>query len=566
MARLAPDATIETAREDLDQVSRTIFPQWADGFRDQTARLTPYSLKEYVVGDVGANLWLLLGAVLGVLLIAVSNVSNLLLVRASSREPEMALRSSIGATGFQLGRQLVTESALLSAIGGVVAVFLAWGGLELLVALGPNLPRLGEVRLDLRVLAVAGGITALAAVAFGTAPLTQAAPPALSSVLGGRHRSTKAGRSAGVFRSSLVVLEFAIAFPLLAGALLMGNSLAELGQVDPGFDPEGLVSATLSLPEGHLSRLPVDPAVLGRSAATGQRAAHSDGGRGGKPRCLRMEAVTRTTSTWSGRPVDTGQSEPVSLWSWTTPGYLAALGVPLVRGRTLESSDDGTAGPVAVVSESWAARHVTEGEVLGTQFYSGGDRSVAMTVVGVVGDVKLTGLATDSDAAVYEPFTQITWRRVHLLVRARGALDDALSGVRTVISVLDPTLPISNVQTMSTRMDNALSQPRRWTVLLGLFSGLGLVLSAVGAYGVLSFYVGQQTRNLGIRLALGADPKELRRRVILRGLGLAGAGLMIGAVMSLGRPDGSRVWSLGFHPRTQRSWRRWQWCSWRWRS
>ena len=173
--------------------------------------------------------------------------------------------------------------------------------------------------------------------------------------------------------------------------------------------------------------------------------------------------------------------------------------------------------------------------MLGTQFYSGGDRSVAMTVVGVVGDVKLTGLATDSDAAVYEPFTQITWRRVHLLVRARGALEDALAGVRGVITGLDPSLPISNVQTMSTRMDNALSQPRRWTVLLGLFSGLGLVLSAVGAYGVLSFYVGQQTRNLGDSACPRVQiRKSSARRVILRGLSLAGAGLVIGAVMSLG--------------------------------
>ena len=341
VARLAPDATIETARDDLDQVSQTIFPQWADGFRDQTARLTPYSLKEYVVGDVGPNLWLLFGAVLGVLLIAVSNVSNLLLVRASSREPEMALRSSIGATGFQLGRQLVTESALLSAIGGVVALFLAWGGLELLVALGPNLPRLGEVGLDLRVLTVAAGITILAAVAFGTAPLTQAASPSLSSVLGGRQRGTTAGRSAGVFRSSLVVLEFAIAFPLLAGALLMGSSLAELGQVDPGFDPEGLVSATLSLPEESypdyqsiqqfwdeaLRQVNELPTVTVAGVGT---ALPPDGGGDSN----NFDLVSR--------PVDTGQSEPVSLWSWTTPGYLAALGVPLVRGRMLEPSDDGT--------------------------------------------------------------------------------------------------------------------------------------------------------------------------------------------------------------------------------
>ena len=546
VGRIWPGTDIASAASDLENVSRRIFPEWADTFRDETARMTPYPLRDFIVGDVGSNLWFVLAAVAGVLLIAVANVANLMLVRATAREREMALRASLGADRWQISRQLLVETFLLAALGGVAAIGVAWLSLQLLVYLGPSVPRLDEVVLDGPVLAVATVIILISALLFGMAPLSQAVQVDGPRIPGQRGAPTNR-RSSGRLRSALVAAEFAVAFPLLVGALLLMGSLVQLQRVDPGFDPDDLVTATLSLPseaypdyaaihefwQETLRRLNESPEIV--VAGVGSS--------------LPPDAAGATNNfDLLDRPVQAGEAEPVSLWSWTSPEFLRALDVPLRSGRLLETADDGTTPPVAVVSESWATRFAPNGEAVGMQFYSGGDRSQTMTVVGVVGDVKLGGLGANDDAAVYEPFRQIGLRRAHLLIRARGSIADAVTRARTIVASMDPSLPFADVRTMSERMSGAISQPRRWTILLSLFSGLGLVLAAVGAYGVLSFYVTRQSRDLGIRIALGADPTSVRGLVIRRGIALASVGIVIGLVASLAGARWARSVVFGVSP------------------
>ncbi len=547
IARLRAGSTLEDARIDLDQVSRDIFPRWADGFSDQTARLTPYPLQGVVVGDIGPNLWFVLGAVGGVLLIAIANVANLLLVRSSARRPEMALRSALGASRGQIARQLFTESLLLAFLGGVAAWLFAWGGLDAVKALGPSMPRLDEVALDGRILLVTATLTLGAAVVFGMTPLLIQMKASRSQGLGGVRGAVGGGATSGIFRSTLVAAEFAIAFPLLAGAMLLVGSLTQLQGVDPGYEPDGLVTAGVTLPaetypdyqaiqqfwEEALRQLDERPAIQVAGVST-----------------MLPPQGSGDSNNFDllHRPVAQGDAEPVATWGSVSREFLSALDVPLLAGRMFDATDDGDARPVVVVSESWARKFAPDRDAVGVQFYSGGDRSQATTVVGVVGDIKLNGLEAADDAAVYEPFSQSQPRRANVLVRGMGAPEDAVAQLRSVISSMDPTLPLSDVQTMTERMSSAVAQPRLWSILLGCFSVLGLVLAAIGAYGVLSYYVGQQSRELGIRIALGASPVTVRNLVVRRGLGLASMGIGLGLVLSLASARWIRSLLFGVSP------------------
>ena len=534
IGRLRPGATLETARADLDRVSERLFPRWADGFRDETARLTPYPLRDFIVGSLGNTLWFVMGAVIGVLLIAVANVANLFLARTTSRTSEMALRASLGATRFQLGRQLLTEGLLVATLGGLAAIAVAKGGLALLTTLAPSLPRANEITLDGRILAISASVTLVAAVLFAMAPLLQVASGKMGSMLGLREAIGGRTQAAGRLRAALVAAEFALAFPLLSAAVLLTGSLGALQRVDPGYDPADLFVASVSLPQETYPGYQETQAFWFEALRLlNEQPNIALAGMG----TLMPPRSAGDTNNFDlvANPVEPGTAEPVSSWAHVSPEFFSVLGVPLIAGRMFEPSDDGGEGrSVAIVSRSWARKFSDEASVIGTQFYNGGDRSQATTIIGVVGDLKLEGLESTDDAAAYEPLTQSSWRQKYLVVRPRGDGGDALEQVREVIGGMDPSLPLANTESMEERMSRAVAQPRLWAVLVGLFSALGLVLSAIGAYGVLSYYVLRQSRDLGIRVALGANPSSLRRLVLGRGLGLAAVGVAIGILASLG--------------------------------
>jgi predicted permease len=533
IGRLQADRTLEEARADLDAISRRIFGIWSGtGFGDAQARLTPYPLKEIMVGDVGRGLWLMLGAVIGVLLIAVANVGNLFLVRAAGREQEMRLRASLGASRARLAGQLLVESLVVAGLGGAVGVALARVGLEALVAGGPALPRMAEVGLDGSVLFATAAITLMAALVFGMAPLARLVLARLEAPGGSRGNGGAGGWSR--VRGALVTAEFAMAFGLSTGAALLVGSFVHLQQVDPGYDPTNVVAMRVGLPEQRypdytaaqafwtdLLRGLDETSVL---EAAGVGAALPPAGSAGTNDFDLLDD-----------PVAPGESSPVALWNWVSPGFFESLGVPLLRGRMFDEGDRTTDGePVIVVSESWARAYYRDGEVLGARLYAGGDRSVAMTVVGVVGDAKYLGLDAADDAVVYEPHWQLSLRSAHVVVRGRGSATESVGVVRDRLAALDPELPLSDVRTMDERTYDSLARPRYWTTLLGLFAGLGLLLAAVGIYGVLSYWVGSQRKELAIRVSLGAAPRSVRWLVVRRGMLLAAVGIGLGVALSLG--------------------------------
>ncbi len=531
--RLRADASLEEARVDLDAVSERIFPQWAEGFSDRTARLTPVPLREVIVGDVSDTLLMLLAAVAGVLLIGIANVANLVLVRATGRDREMALRTALGATRRRLVRQLVIESLLLAAIGGAAGLGIAWLGLRTLVATSPGLPRLSEIGLDGGVLRFTALVTIGAGLLFGLAPLLQGGPRHLSNRLRGSGRGSSAAGRWTLVRSALVTAEFALAFPLLVGTGLLLGTFLNLQSVDVGYDPHGLISARLSLPQTDYAGYDgvigfVDEALRSVEAIPGVLAV---GVSTGLPPDLHGDS---NNFDLVDRPVPPGTNEHVAPWTWVSPGFLETLDVPLLEGRMLEESDGrGDRPPVILVSRGWAERYYPGESAIGKRVYAGGDHENPMTVVGVVGDVKYGGLDARDDAAVYEPTTQAGFRRNYLLVRTTGDPGAIVERVTDAIHDIDPGLPVSNVETMTDRLSAAVATPRYWTTLIALFAAVGLVLAAIGTYGVVSYFVERQTREIGIRIAIGAAPGTVRRWVLGRGMVRAGIGIGIGAAASL---------------------------------
>jgi putative ABC transport system permease protein len=479
-----------------------------------------------MVGNVGGALVLLFGAVVFVLLIALANVANLSLARASTREREVALRTSLGATRGRLTRQLLVESVTLAALGGLVGTLLSVFALDALLSLGPQLPRIDEVRLDGRVLGFTALITVASAVLSGLAPLVHGITSDLGAALRSGGRTGSGGKRANAFRGALVTAEFALALPLLAGAVLLFTSLERLQSVDPGFDPENLLVARASI---AASRYPDAASVvqfwdralpslaeIPGVAAVGLSSAAPPNNPG-----------MINNFDLRDRPVPPGSSQPAVPWVIVSPGFFDAMGVRLLKGRLPDVTDTFGDPRVVAVSSRWATRFYPGEEVLGRQLYEGGNTTNPVTVVGVVSDVKYQGLAGVDASVVYESYTQNPFRSVNLMIRSRGTPVNAAQ-VRSRVNALDPEVPLSNVQTMGQRLAASVGRPRYWATLVGIFAAVGVVLAAVGIYGVLSYSVSRQARDIGIRMALGAQASAVRRTVVGRGMGQAALGLGVG--------------------------------------
>jgi predicted permease len=493
-------------------------------------------LQDRLVSNVRTTLQLLMAVVAVVLLIACANISNLLLARATSRTRELAMRAAIGASRMTLVRQLVTESSLLALMAGAAGVLLASWGVKGLVAIAPpGIPRLNEVAIDWRVLTFVAAVSIAATLVFGLAPAWHISRVDLNEVLkAGARGQVGAGRG-GRLRSALVVFETAAAVVLVVAAALLLRSFAALSQVDLGFQPEHLLlldttvqTADIDAAKGatrFYSRLLLEakmvPGVRSVAAVRGvPTQVRSNGG------------------YWllgGPGPEETGVRSPQAIFTVVSPGYFETMGIPLLRGRDFSGRDAFDGPPVAVINDALARRSFPGADPVGQQIRSGLDRSDFMTIVGVVADVRAADPSRPPQPQLYLPHEQHPSFGNALTVVARTTADPlALADVLSQkIRALDPDVPIK-VSTMDSRLSAAVSTPRFRSVLLGAFAAVALLLAAAGLYGLMTFTIAQRTSEIGLRLALGAEPSDIVRMTLASGLRLTGAGILAGLALAAG--------------------------------
>ena len=529
VGRLAAGVTVEKARGDMEVVAARLRRDW--GKYNTGLRIDVLPLRDVIVSNVSERLTILMGAVGFVLLIACANLGNLLLAKSVSRRREMAVRQALGAGHTRIVRQLLTESLVLAFAGGIVGVAVGAGFLRMMLAQRSiALPRVENIGLDGRVLAFTFGIATLAGLVFGIVPALQLARGRSADAM----REGARGSSAhGWFRDLLVVSEFALATMLLAGAGLLLHSFARLTSVDPGLRTEGLLTFEINVPNR-------DELFVGRSlerlrALPGVRAAAAIsfipiGGRG--------------IGAWLNvvdRPLPPNVKPRGEAYRVVTPDYFATAGVPLRQGHLFTGIERPDRAPAVVINEALAKQYWPNENPIGKQIWLGSPEThliPASTIVGVVGDTKDGGLDVSPLPIVYVPLALMpSWQSFGYMIRTSADPANLASAVRGTMRTMAPGLPLRNLSTMDDRVRESVA-PARWSMtLLAVFAGVALTLAGIGIFGVLSFIVRQRTRELGIRVALGAAPERVRRMVVMRGLLLAAAGAGIGLLGSalLGR-------------------------------
>jgi putative ABC transport system permease protein len=533
IARLKPNVGIDELRANLGVVTKGLMRQYPAP-EDWTLDAIP--LHESLVGGVKQVLWVLFGAVGFLLLIATANVANLLLARAATREREMALRGALGAGRGRIVGQLLTESIVLAVVSGALGLALATWGTRALLALAPEgIPRLGEVHMNLPVFLFALASAAICGIVFGLVPAWRAARAPLVEMLkeGGRGGI---GASHRRVQRMLAVAEIALALVLSAGAGLMMRSLAELQRVSPGFDPGHLLTFQVSLPR---AQYPQDSQVRGFYDQLVQRLDALPGVRAaGLAISLPPNRLQITDNFMvEGQVLPPNQSAPVGPVVAVSDEFFAALGVPLVRGRVFDARDEERAPPVVIVNDALANKYFAGVDPIGRRFKVGGpERPIGpnnpwMTVVGVVGDVKYSGLDAAPEPTYYLPHRQSTWRGQNVIVRATSSPGDPrmlVNSVREIVAALDKNIPVTAVHTMDELMVASTAPPRFRTALVTVFALVGLLLAAIGIYGVMAYAVAERTHELGVRIALGADRASVLRLVLGEAAALAAAGIAIG--------------------------------------
>jgi putative ABC transport system permease protein len=533
VARLAPGATIEGARAEMNAIARNLAREYPDDDRDRAeARVIPEL--ERVTGGVRSPLLVLLGAVGCVLLIACANVASLLLARGTARHRELAIRAAIGAGRRRVARQLMTESLVLSLLGGAAGLVLALVGTRWLLHLSvSNIPRLDDVGLNVRVFGFTLAVSLVTAVFFGVAPALRLSRTDLSEALKEGGRGSDGGAGHTRFRSGLVIAETAIAAVLLTGAGLLLASFRRLESVPPGFSPERVVTFDTSLPE---SAYPED-----RQTRFYDDLVAAVRERGGVRSAAAIfpiplgSAHVGISFQIEGRPVPKAD-EPAAAFRQITPGYFETLAIPILSGRDFTPRDDKAGAPVVIVSRSFAARFFPGESAIGKRIRPGVARDgepVTREIVGVVGDVKHRGLGEEAEPEFYVPSRQMSIADMTVVARVDGDPTLLERDVRAIVAGIDKDVPVYHVHRLTEYLLDAVAQPRFNALLLSVFAGLALVLTAVGLYGVLAYAVALRTREIVIRMALGARRSDVLRMVVRRGLSLALTGVGIGLLAAL---------------------------------
>ncbi|HEX6536225.1 MAG TPA: ABC transporter permease [Gemmatimonadaceae bacterium] len=492
-------------------------------------------LRDIVVGDVGRVLWVVLGAVGFVLLIACANVANLFLVRAEGRQREMAVRRALGAGRPAMLGEFLGEAAVVAALGGALGLVLAALGVHLLRTLGAgmNVPRITEVHLSLPVLAFAVVVTALAALLVAAVPALRSGAISPAAALAGSGRSATVGRERRRARSLLVAAQVALALVLLAGAGLMARSFARLRSVRPGFDPAHALALRVSLPEPSY-RTPESVAEFDIRAVDGIAALPGVEAVGIASKLPLDAEGKQDTAVWvEDHPLRPHEMPGIHPVAYVSAGFFRAMGIPLVAGRTFDRVDPARAPLDVVVSRALAERYWKGESAIGKRIRLN-PRSPWSTVIGVAGDVRGAALEQPPEQMVYCPLVAAqgagrwTPRDVAIVVRARGAVSSIEGPVRATVRELDPAIPVYRSRPLDALVSRASARTSFTLLLLGIASAMSLALGAVGIYGVISYTVSLRTREIGVRLALGARPADVRRMVSRQALALAAAGVVAG--------------------------------------
>jgi len=499
---------------------------------------TAVPIADFVTGDVRRPLWILLGAVACVLLIACANVANLFLAKADVRGREIALRLALGASRTQLLRQLLTEAVLLSVAGGVLGLFMARAGLAVLVALRPpSVPRLEDVGIDAGVLAFTAAVSVITGLLFGLIPALQFSRPNLTRALKDDGPTGTAGPSRHALRRALVVGQLAFSVVLVVGAGLLVRTLVELQRVDLGIDPRNILTAQLQLPQADY-REPAD--VVGFYRELLARLERVPGVRAAG--AVRILPLTETIGDWSitlEGIAHSREENPNGDYQAVTPGYFTAMGLTLVRGRFLTRDDHANAPLTVVVNETMAARYWPGQDAIGRRFYIGTGNRPWMTIVGIVKTVRHNAVVEPPRAEMYLPYEQLPReiggapRAMTIVVKTAAHPRAVVGPLRETVRALDRRLPVANVRTMEEVAATALSGPRFIAALLGAFAALALCLAAIGIYGTISLLVTERAHEIGIRVALGAERGSILRLVLSQGLLLVGGGITVGIAGAL---------------------------------
>ena len=543
VARLKPGVTYAQAEADMNNVAANLAKQYPDSNTGNGIRMRP--LIEIFVADVQRALWVIFGAVGFVLLIACANIANLLLARATARRKEMAIRTAVGASRWRIARQLLTESILLSLVGGTIGLVLARWGVDLILYISPNaIPRSREIGLDWTVLAFTIGVSFLTGILFGLIPAIQAGEVDVHETL---KESSRGNSGRQWLRSSLVVVEVATTLVLLIGAGLMIRSFYLLQKVNPGFAHEHLTSFSISLPDKKyatdetvvafynrlLENIRALPGVESTAAASGLPLGNNG---------------WQTSFVVDGRPVPPRDQTPLMEACLVSPDYFRAMNIPVLRGRVFTDRDDRShlagrdlsklnetqremAGVTSIViDEEFAKRYWPNEDAVGKRIRLGTDSDApVLEVLGVVGRVKMESLNQNSDRVQgYFAFNQTPSSGMTVVIKGASDPNQLISSVRAAVREIDPEQPIYSPRTMDDIRAESVAPERLNLTLLSLFAGIALVLAIVGIYGVMSYSVTQRTHEIGIRMAIGARPLDVFKMILGHGMKLALIGIAVG--------------------------------------
>ncbi len=528
VGRMKPGVSLQTASADLQTIAAQLAKQYPDTNAGRTVRAV--ALQSDVVGDVRPALLVLSGAVALVLLIACANVANLFLARAAGREREIAIRTALGANRFQIIRQLLTETLLLALLGGVTGLILAWWSLDLLRTFGPtDVPRLDQVRVNAVVVTFTFAIACLTSLIFGLVPALQASRPQVEESLKDATRGSTGGKRSQRLRATFVVSQFALSLVLLVGAGLLIRSFAELRAVEPGFDPRGVVTLWQALPKAKYGEVDQQTRFFDTLLAKFESLPGIEKAGLVNPLPFSENNQSRTF-TIVGRPAPPQGMEPAASLLTVDGAYFETMRIPLKSGRLFNARDKKDSPPVVLINDTFAKKYFPNENPVGQRLQAGRpEDDPPRQIVGVVGTAKHNNLAEPDVAEFYLPFAQSPDRFSYIVVRTSEPAPAGLETMlRRAVLELDSQQFVPVITPLTQLVSQTLSQSRFNTGLLGAFAAIAMILAAVGIYGVIAYNVAQRTREIGIRMALGAQRQQMLTMILRQSLTMAAIGIVVG--------------------------------------